>query len=98
MYLAGHEVVSVLDFTAPFLLSDVGFRQPTNRRQLLRYLSRLSKESSSIQWSYELVLYGCNVCHRLGEMIYELEVNMKLPQLDSEPILEILFVFVCSSA
>ena len=70
MYLSGHQVVSVLAFTAPFLLSDDsdGFSQPSNRRQLLRYLSRLSKESSSIQWCYDLY-YTVYVRYGLPEII-----------------------------
>ena len=69
MYKAGHEVVSVLAFMGVIQLSYVGFSQPSSRKQLWRYLNKLSTESSSIQWCYELCTIS--VPHGLTEMINE---------------------------
>ena len=75
--MAGHEVVSSLAFIAPFLLSYVGFSRPSNRGHLWRYLSKLSKESSFIQWCYDLYTIN-NVRHGLAEIINK--ITIKLPR------------------
>ena len=45
------------------------FSRPSNRKQLWRYLNKLSTESSSIQWYYKLCTIS--VRHGLTEMINE---------------------------
>ena len=69
MYNAGHEVVSVLGFMGIIQLFYVSFSRPTNRKQLWRYLNKLSTESSCIQLFYSL--YRISVRHGLTEIINE---------------------------
>lgn len=73
--MAGHEVVSV--FVAFFwalkntvCLTSV-FSRPTNPKQLWRYLSKLSNESSSIQWCYNWY-YTISVRHGFANEVTKL--------------------------
>ena len=54
----------------PLQLSYVSFSRPSNRKQLWRYLSKLSKESSFTQLCYNL--YTISVRYGLAEIINEL--------------------------
>ena len=66
--------MSVLAIMGVIKLSYVVFRRPTNRKQLSRYLNKLSKESSFIQLFYSL--YRISARHGLAELVNE--VMMKL--------------------
>ena len=82
MYNAGHEVVSVLAIIGLVKLSYVGCSRSTNRKQLWRYLIKLSKESSSIQLCYNL--YTISVCHGFAEIINDVVKLSRSSELEAQ--------------